>query len=157
MNPKETLLFSCMMAVMLLWSITPCAAADKDIDICSLVTQDQLSHIYRKPLFPKEYRHQCLWSKTAGGMAYFDIQYHKYKRPLREYFNKKLSDIVILEKIDDLGDEGLMTIVEGSLGVIVIRKGDWVLQSAVTFLDIEPGTDKQKILWDIYREILKQL
>ncbi len=90
-------------------------------------------------------------------MAYLDIQYHKYSKDLREYFNEQLSDNVALEKIADLGDGGLMTVVDGSLGVIVIRKGDLVLQSAATFLDIELGSDQQKVLWDIYREILKRL
>jgi hypothetical protein len=90
-------------------------------------------------------------------MAYLDIQYHKYRKDLREYFNEQLSDNVALEKIADLGDGGLMTVVDGSLGVIVIRKGDLVLQSAAIFLDIELGSDQQKVLWDIYREILKRL
>jgi len=46
---------------------------------------------------------------------------------------------------------------EGTLGVVVIRKGKLVLQSAVTFLDIKPGSKKQAILWGIYRRIVQQL
>jgi hypothetical protein len=59
--------------------------------------------------------------------------------------------------IIDLGDEGLMSVVEGSLGVIVIRKGKQVVVSAATFLDIESGSDKQRALWDIYRRLMNQL
>jgi hypothetical protein len=32
-----------------------------------------------------------------------------------------------------------------------------VLKSAVTFLEIKPGTDRQAVLWDVYRKILKQM
>jgi hypothetical protein len=39
-----------------------------------------------------------------------------------------------------------MAVTEGSLGVIAIRKGEWVLQSAVTFPDIHPASEKQKVL-----------
>ena len=60
-------------------------------------------------------------------------------------------------KISDLGDGGLMSVGEGELGVVVIRKGDRVLLSAVTFLDIKPGSKKQAVLWDIYRHILQQM
>jgi hypothetical protein len=41
--------------------------------------------------------------------------------------------------------------------VIVIRKGDRVVQSSATFLDIEPGSAKQRVLWDIYRGILDRI
>ena len=50
-----------------------------------------------------------------------------------------------------------MTVTEGSLGVIVIKKGDWVLQSAVVFLGIEPGSGRQAALWEVYRRILARL
>ena len=132
-------------------------ADGEDIEMCALITPEQLRNIYKKPLYPKEYRRQCLWSKKPSGMAYFDIQYHNYHKDLRRYFNKELPGIVSLEEIKNLGDDGLMTVVEGSLGVIVIRKDNWVLQSAVTFLDIKPESDEHKVLWDIYRNVLKRL
>lgn len=87
-------------------------------------------------------------------MAYLHIGLHESSIPLRDYFNKELSSTTTLESITDLGDEGLMSVAEGSLGVIVIRKGNRVLQSAATFLDIEPGSDKQRVLWEIYRTLL---
>ena len=74
-----------------------------------------------------------------------------------EYYNKNLLASVKLEKINGIGDEGLVNVSEGTLGVVVIRKGKLVLQSAVTFLDIKPGSKKQAILWDIYRRIVQQL
>jgi hypothetical protein len=49
-----------------------------------------------------------------------------------------------------------MTVVDGELGVIVARKGNRVLQSAATFLDIKPGSEGQKILWRIYGRALDQ-
>ncbi|MFZ0451991.1 MAG: hypothetical protein WAL98_22390, partial [Desulfatiglandaceae bacterium] len=76
---------------------------------------------------------------------------------LREYYNKNLPASVKLEKINGIGDEGLVNVSEGTLGVVVIRKGKLVLQSAVTFLDIKPGSKKQAILWGIYRRIVQQL
>jgi hypothetical protein len=48
-------------------------------------------------------------------------------------------------------------VVEGEVGVVVIRKGDRVLQSAATFLDIKPGSDQQQALWAIYRNILARM
>lgn len=157
MFQKKVLVISCLLAGLVLGLINLSTARDKNIKICSLVSREQLSQLYKKKLYPKEYMDQCFWSKKPDGMAYFDIQYHEYQKPLREYFNKELSDTVSLEKITDLGDDGLMTVVDGSLGAVVIRKGDWVLQSAVTFLEIKPGSHKQKVLWDIYREIIERL
>jgi hypothetical protein len=50
-----------------------------------------------------------------------------------------------------------MSVSEGTLGVVVIHKGDRVLQSAVTFLDIKPGGSKQQVLWPIYRDIVERM
>ena len=82
---------------------------------------------------------------------------HEHHKPLRQYFHAKLPGHVELREIKDLGDQGLMTVTEGSLGVIVIKKGDWVLQSAVVFLGIEPGSGRQAALWEVYRRILARL
>lgn len=153
---KTVILVSCISFVILL-SVLTCNAADQSLNICKQVSNEQLNLLYKKPLIPKESERGCFWSKDPGGMAYFDINIHKYRQELRSYFNKDLPTHVKLEKVTGLGEEGLMTLTEGSLGVIVIRKGDWVLQSAVTFLDIEPGSQKHKCLWDIYRAILETL
>ncbi|WP_319521839.1 hypothetical protein [uncultured Desulfosarcina sp.] len=132
-------------------------AGEKSGDICRQVTAEQLSKLYRKPLYPSEHGNGCMWSKKPGGMAYLDINVHEYQKDIRQYFNKEMPSHIKLEKITDLGDDGLMTVVEGCLGVIVVKKGDRVMQSAVTFLEIEPKSDKQKVLWDIYRNVLKRL
>ena len=134
-----------------------CKAKDKNIDICNEVSAEQLAKLYKKKLYPTQNNRGCYWSENPGGMAYFDIGIHKYSQDLRDYWNKDLSSLVTLEKITDLGDEGLMGIGEGDLGVIVIRKDKLILKSAVTFLDIKPGSERHKVLWDIYRGILKNI
>lgn len=138
-------------------ALTACMAEDKNIDICTEVSAEQLAKLYKKKLYPTQNNRGCYWSEKPGGMAYFDIGIHKYSQDLRDYWNKDLSSLVTLEKITDLGDEGLMGIGEGDLGVIIIRKDMLILKSAVTFLDIEPGSERHKVLWDIYRSILKNL
>jgi hypothetical protein len=135
----------------------PCFAGDKTVDICRMVSAAQLKQLYRKPLHATPRERGCYWSETPGGMAYMDIGIQKHQKDLRDYWNKNLSSNVKLEKITDLGDEGLMGIGEGTIGVVVIRKGNWILRSAVTFLDIEPGSKKHQVLWDIYRAILADL
>jgi len=132
-------------------------AGEKQGDICRQVTAEKLSKLYRKPLYPSEHSHGCMWSKKPGGMAYLDINVHEYHKDIRQYFNKEMPSHIKLEKITDLGDDGLMTVVEGCLGMIVVKKRNRVMQSAVTFLDIKPESDKQKVLWDIYRNVLKRL
>lgn len=134
----------------------PCQAGE-DIDVCGLVNAQQLAGLYRKPLHPTAQGNGCFWSLQPGAMAYLHIGVHDRTRQLREYFNKELSPSVKLEAIADLGDEGLMTVSEGSLGVVVIRKGNRVLQSAVTFLDIEPGSKQQQLLWEVYRSVLARM
>lgn len=69
-------------------------------------------------------------------MADFHVAVHEYWQDLRECFPQDLPSHVELQRIADLGDGGLMTVTEGILGVVVVRKGDWVLQSAVTFFEI---------------------
>jgi len=133
------------------------SAGDAQLDICGQVSDAELKTLYRKPLVAKSYPGECLWSLKPDGMAYLHIAVREDQRPLRDYYNKNLSARVKLEKIPDIGDEGLMSISEGSLGVIVIRKGDMVIKSAATFLDIEPGSKKQEALFGIYRRIADQL
>lgn len=128
-----------------------------DIDVCKLVSATQVQKLYRKPLYPTAHTNECQWSEKPGGMADMDIHVIDADGPLRDYFAKPLPSQLKLVEITDLGDEGLMSVGEGTLGVVEIRKGKRVLQSAVTFLDIEPGSDKQAVLWDIYRAILKQM
>jgi hypothetical protein len=140
--------------LLLMVSISP--AAEK-IDVCGQATAEQLAILSRKPLYATAQENGCFWSRTPGAMAYLHISLQEQSKPLREYFNKDLSATTRLEAVTDLGDEGLMSVVEGSLGVIVIRKGKRVLVSAATFLDIESGSAKQRVLWDIYRHILDQI
>lgn len=140
----------------LLLAAVPCRA-DKAIDVCGQVSAEQLAALYRKPLYPTTQENGCFWSLKPGAMAYLHIGVHERQRALRDYFNKELSPQVQLVPITDLGDEGLMTVTEGSLGVIVIRKGSRVLQSAATFLDIEPNSKQHKVLWEIYRQVLAKM
>lgn len=144
--------------------ISGCGESEKDtatkldsLNVCQLAKADLVSKLYKKQLFASGEGKECLWSIDPGGMAYLHITVHERFQELRKYFNENLSPTVKLEKITDLGDDGLMSISEGTLGVIVVRKGNYVLQSAVTFLDIEPGSEKQKFLWQIYKEILDKL
>jgi len=131
--------------------------AGAEIDVCKLVSAEQVKKLYRKPLYATAHTNECSWSEKPGGMADMDIHVMDVDGPLRDYFASPLPSRLKLVKITDLGDEGLMSVGEGTLGVVEIRKGKRLLQSAVTFLDIEPGSDKQAVLWDIYREILKQM
>ena len=136
--------------------VRPGGAAEA-LDICSLVSSEQLAAVYRKPLYPTPQENGCYWSREPGTMAYLHIGVHDRSQPLRQYFNAQLSATTTLEPILDLGDEGLMSVVEGEVGVVVIRKGDRVLQSAATFLDIKPGSDQQQALWTIYRDVLARM
>ena len=136
--------------------VRPGGAAEA-LDICSLVSSEQLAAVYRKPLYPTPQENGCYWSREPGTMAYLHIGVHDRSQPLRQYFNPQLSATTTLEPILDLGDEGLMSVVEGEIGVVVIRKGDRVLQSAATFLDIKPGSDQQRALWAIYRDVLARM
>ena len=131
--------------------------AAEAVDICGLVSSEQLAAVYRKPLYPTPQENGCYWSREPGAMAYLHIGVHDRSQPLRQYFNPQLSATTTLEPILDLGDEGLMSVVEGEIGVVVIRKGDRVLQSAATFLDIKPGSDQQQALWTIYRDVLARM
>ncbi len=148
-----------VMLISLLVGFTPIIAksAGDKIDICNQVSAEQLTKLYRKHLYPSAHTNDCFWSEKPGAMAYMDINVHDVNRPLREYFAKTIPSHIKLVKITDLGDEGLMSVSEGSLGVVVIRKGDRVLQSAVTFLEIKPGSTQQAALWDIYRSVLKKM
>jgi hypothetical protein len=135
----------------------PARAADSTLDICALVSSEQLAAVYRKPLYPTPSDNGCFWSLEPGTMAYLDIGVHERYQPLRQYFNQQLSSQTTLEPITDLGDEGLMSVVDGEVGVVIIRKGDRVLRSAATFLDIEVGSDKQQRLWAIYRAVVERM
>ena len=147
------------MAVGLLvgFSSTCAAASGGQTDICKQVSAAQLNKLYRKHLYPTASENDCFWSEKPGGMADMDIRVRDADLPLRDYFSKPLPSHVKLVKITGLGDEGLMSVGEGTVGVVVIRKGKYVLQSAVTFLDVKPGSKKQAVLWDIYRNILKKM
>ncbi len=132
-------------------------AKEKDINICSLVSTEQLAGIYKKELFPTEQRRSCFWSEKPGQMAYLQIGYHIEEKDVRQYFHKELPSHVKLEKINNLGDGGLMAVTGEHLEVIVIKKKKKILKSTVSFLDIEPGSHQHKQLWDIYRTILEKL
>ena len=136
--------------------VRPGGAAEA-LDICGLVSSEQLAALHRKPLYPKSQENGCYWSREPGTMAYLHIGVLESTQPLRQYFHPQLSATTTLEPIIDLGDEGLMSVVEGEVGVVVIRKGDRVLQSAATFLDIKPGSDQQQALWTIYRDVLARM
>jgi hypothetical protein len=130
--------------------------AEKTVDYCALASKDELAKLYRKPLYPTATGHGCMWSEKPGGMADLSLDVRDYQSKIRTYFPTALPKNVKLVDIKDLGDSGLMTVVDGELGVIVARKGNRVLQSAATFLDIKPGSEGQKILWRIYGRALDQ-
>ena len=144
-------------ALLLIAGLARPGFATEALDICSLVSSEQLAALHRKPLYPKSQENGCYWSREPGTMAYLHIGVLESAQPLRQYFHPQLSATTTLEPIIDLGDEGLMSVVEGEVGVVVIRKGDRVLQSAATFLDIKPGSDKQQVLWAIYRDVLERM
>ena len=144
-------------ALLLIAGLARPGFAAEALDICSLVSSEQLAALHRKPLYPKSQENGCFWSREPGTMAYLHIGVHERFQPLRQYFHPQLSATTTLEPILDLGDEGLMSVVEGEIGVVVIRKGDRVLQSAATFLDIKPGSDQQQALWTIYRDVLARM
>ena len=144
-------------ALLLIAGLARPGFAAEALDICGLVSSEQLAALHRKPLYPKSQENGCFWSREPGTMAYLHIGVHERFQPLRQYFHPQLSATTTLEPILDLGDEGLMSVVEGEIGVVVIRKGDRVLQSAATFLDIKPGSDQQQALWTIYRDVLARM
>jgi len=133
------------------------AAEPKSLSICGMASPEELAQLYRKKLYPTKQEAGCFWSLKPGGMAYLHIEVHKFRRELRKYFRANLPPTTKLVEIKDLGDGGLVSVSEGQLGVVIIRKGDYVLRSAVTFLDIKPGSPKQKVLWTIYKRILDKL
>jgi hypothetical protein len=147
------------MAGSMLVGFAPICAAGSggQIDICKQISAGQLKQLYRKKLYPTAYDNECFWSEQPGGMAEIDIKVRDADQPLRDYFAKPLPSRFKLVKITDLGDGGLMTVGEGAIGVVVIRKGSRVLQSSPGFLDIAPGSKKQTVLWDVYRHILSQM
>jgi hypothetical protein len=159
MRPRHLTVFALLFVTVLTSAGTaPARAADPEsINICQLVSAEEIAKLHRKKLVPNKEAKGCYWSKKPNSMAYLHIGVHKYRRELRKYFSEKIPPHVKLKEIKDLGNGGYMTITEGSLGIIVVKKGDYVLQSAVTFLDIRPGSDKHKLLWKIYKRILDKL
>ena len=154
---RHTVAVVVLFALLLLAGPVRPGGAAEALDICGLVSSEQLAAVYRKPLYPTPQENGCYWSWEPDAMAYLHIGVHDRSQPLRQYFNPQLSATTTLEPILDLGDEGLMSVVEGEIGVVVIRKGDRVLQSAATFLDIKPGSDQQQALWTIYRDVLARM
>ena len=154
---RHTVAVVVLFALLLLAGPVRPGGAAEALDICGLVSSEQLAALHRKPLYPKSQENGCYWSREPGTMAYLHIGVLESAQPLRQYFHPQLSATTTLEPILDLGDEGLMSVVEGEIGVVVIRKGDRVLQSAATFLDIKPGSDQQQALWTIYRDVLARM
>jgi hypothetical protein len=146
-----------LIVLIMLGAFTICNARELNFNVCEQVSAKQLAALSRIKLFPSEQENGCQWSKKPGDMAYFQIGVIESQENLRGYFQKELPPNFELDKINDLGDRGLMTASEGYLSVIAIRKGDWVLISTVNFLNIKHGSGKQKILWDIYGGILQKL
>ena len=151
------LLATMSLGLLLSFSAPAAAKPGGDLDMCKQVSAGQLKKLYRKHLYPTAYPNHCFWSERPHGMADLDIKVQDARGPLRAYFVKPLSSRVKLVRISGLGDGGLMSVGEGTLGVVVIRKGKRVLLSAVTFLDIRPGSKRQAVLWNIYRHILEQM
>jgi hypothetical protein len=128
----------------------------EEIDYCALVSADALAQLHDKPLYAKATGNGCMWSEKPDGMAYLDFNIHEYRREPREYFDAEPPSHVRLVEVTDLGEGGWMTVSDAGLGVVVVRKGDRVLQSAATFLDVKPGSEQHEVLWEIYRQALEQ-
>ncbi len=133
-------------------------AADFSIDVCEIVTEADLDIIAAarrdKVVHVTPGTNRCMWAEREDGMAYFNIQVAVSDRDIRASFPETFPDFVELAEIRDLGDAGYMTVTEGSIGNVVIRKGSRVLDSGAVFLDIEPGSEAHDRLWDIYRRVL---
>ena len=104
-------------ALLLIAGLARPGFATEALDICSLVSSEQLAALHRKPLYPKSQENGCYWSREPGTMAYLHIGVLESTQPLRQYFHPQLSATTTLEPIIDLGDEGLMSVVEGEVGV----------------------------------------
>ncbi|MFN3313815.1 MAG: hypothetical protein ACK46Q_10140 [Hyphomonas sp.] len=132
--------------------------ADLSIDVCEIVTEADLDVIAAarrdKVVHATGGTNRCMWAEREDGMAYFSIQVGVSDRDIRASFPETFPDHVELVEIRDLGDAGYMTVTEGSIGNVVIRKGNRVLDSGAVFLDIAPGSDAHDRLWDIYRRVL---
>lgn len=127
---------------------------DPDFDLCALADDPLLTRIHARPLHANRSGSGCSWSERPDGMSYLDINVHAYRRELRSYFPESMGDGFELRAVTGLGDEGLMTVTEGSVGVVVVRRGNRVLHSAPVFLRIEPDSDRQAALWELYGKAL---
>lgn len=143
--------------LIVLGSFMVCAASELNLNICEQVGSERLALLYRSTLFPNEETNGCRWSDRPGGKAFFQIGVLKSQKNLSDFFEKTLPPDFELIKINELGDRGLMTVSKGYLAVIAVREGDWVLISTVDLLYLKQGEERQKVLWDIYREILQNL
>lgn len=133
-------------------------ASELNMDVCALVSEDDLDVIAAarrdKVVHETPGSNRCMWSERENGMAYFSIQLTVSDRDIRAGFPETFPDHVQLVEIRDLGDAGYMTVTEGNIGNVMIRKGNRVLDSGAVFLDIEPGSEAHERLWDIYRRLL---
>ena len=131
---------------------------DLNIDVCEIVTAADLDVIAAarrdKVVHITSGTNRCMWAERENGMAYFSIQVAISDRDIRAGFPETFPDHVELVEIRDLGDAGYMTVTEGRIGNVIIRKGNRVLDSGAVFLDIEPGSEAHERLWDIYRRVL---
>lgn len=131
------------------------ATTEKTVDYCALASKADLAKLDRKPLYTTATQSGCMWSEEPNGMAELSMSIHAPLGKLRIYFATDLPSNVKLVDVKDLGDSGLMSVVDGNVGVVVVKKGNRVLQSA-NMLDIKPGSEGQKTLWQIYGRALDQ-
>lgn len=134
-----------------------CHANQQVVPVCEIVDSGQLAALYASKLYPSQQENGCRWSVTPDGKAFFQIGVIESHKNLRQFFEKKIPLDYRLKKITDLGDRGLFTESGGYFSVIAIRDGNWVLISTVDLLYIKPGDTRQTVLWDIYRNVLKNL
>lgn len=135
--------------------------ADLNIDVCEAVTEADLDIIAaarRDKVVHADSlgnANRCMWAENEQGMAYLDINLAISDRDIRANFSETFPDHVELVEIRDLGDAGYMTVTEGRIGNVAIRKDKRVLNSSVVFLDIKPGSEAHDRLWDVYRRLLE--
>ncbi|MCB2186651.1 MAG: hypothetical protein KQJ78_09555 [Deltaproteobacteria bacterium] len=140
--------------------VRPALAGDQRIDVCGLYAPAEVSQLFgkkKKTFEPHAEGRGCYWTKPGEIMALWHVGYQETDMPVRDFFFKDLPPQVKLAPVPGLGEEALMSVSEGTLGVVAARKGKYVVTSAATFLDIKPGSEREKLLMEFLHRVLDKL